>query len=151
MRDRPPGARFALRGLELDPIDPFVNFTMGRTFWLEGDLESSLAWLERATLINPNYAQGIYARAWTESLAGRGLDGRKNVDLAMRLSPLDPLYYAMLATRAFAHMVMGEDVAAAEWAERAGALTRRARADPDDRSGGSRSGGRLNPCSFVGG
>jgi TolB-like protein/Tfp pilus assembly protein PilF len=111
--------RFALRGLELDPIDPFVNFTMGRTFWLEGDLESSLAWLERATSISPNYAQGIYARAWTESLAGRGLDARRHVDLAMRLSPLDPLYYAMLATRAFTHMVMGEDAEAASWAERA--------------------------------
>jgi TolB-like protein/Tfp pilus assembly protein PilF len=111
--------RFAMRGLELDPIDPFVNFTMGRTFWLEGDLESSLAWLERATLISPNYAQGIYARAWAESLAGRGLDGRRHVDLAMRLSPLDPLYYAMLATRAFTHMIMGEDAEAAGWAERA--------------------------------
>ena len=111
--------RFAARGLELDPIDPFVNFTMGRTFWLEGDLESSLGWLERATSISPNYAQGIYARAWTESLAGRGLDGRRHVDLAMRLSPLDPLYYAMLATRAFSHMVMGEDAEAAEWAGRA--------------------------------
>jgi TolB-like protein/Tfp pilus assembly protein PilF len=111
--------RFAQRGLELDPIDPFVNFTMGRTFWLEGDLEGSLAWLERATSISPNYAQGIYARAWTESLAGRGLDGRRHVDLAMRLSPLDPLYYAMLATRAFTHMVMGEDAEAARWAERA--------------------------------
>jgi TolB-like protein len=109
----------AVRGLELDPIDPFVNFTMGRTFWLEGDLERSLAWLERATSISPNYAQGIYARAWTETLAGRGLDGRSHVDLAMRLSPLDPLYYAMLATRAFTHMVMGEDAEAADWAERA--------------------------------
>ncbi len=111
--------QFAQRGLELDPIDPFVNFTMGRTFWLEGDLESSLAWLERATSISPNYAQGIYARAWTESLAGRGVEGRRHVELAMRLSPLDPLYYAMLATRAFAHMVMGEDTEAAAWAERA--------------------------------
>jgi tetratricopeptide (TPR) repeat protein len=111
--------RFAVRGLELDPIDPFVNFTMGRTFWLEGDLGSSLAWLERATSISPNYAQGVYARAWTESLAGRGIEGRRHVDLAMRLSPLDPLYYAMLATRAFTHMVMGEDADAADWAERA--------------------------------
>jgi TolB-like protein len=111
--------RFAARGLELDPIDPFVNFTMGRTFWLEGDLEGSLAWLERATSISPNYAQGIYARAWAESLAGRGLDGRRQVDLAMRLSPLDPLYYAMLATRAFTHMVVSEDAEAADWAERA--------------------------------
>jgi TolB-like protein/Tfp pilus assembly protein PilF len=111
--------RFAVRGLELDPIDPFVNFTMGRSFWLEGDLESGLAWLERATSISPNYAQGIYARAWTESMAGRALDGRKHVDLAMRLSPLDPLYYAMLGTRAFTHMIMGEDAEAAAWAERA--------------------------------
>lgn len=111
--------RFAVRGLELDPMDPFVNFTMGRTFWLEGDLESSLSWLERATSISPNYAQGIYARAWTESMAGRGLEGRKHADLAMRLSPIDPLYYAMLATRAFTHMAMGEDGEAASWAERA--------------------------------
>ena len=101
--------RFAERGLELDAIDPFVNFTMGRTFWLVGDLDGGLPWLERATALSPNYAQGIYARAWTETLAGRRLDGRRHVDLAMRLSPLDPLYYAMLGTRAFTHMVQGED------------------------------------------
>jgi TolB-like protein len=109
----------AERGLELDPLDPFVNFTMGRSYWLEGDLERSLGWLERATSISPNYAQGIYARAWTETLAGRGLEGRDHVDLAMRLSPLDPLYYAMLGTRAFSHLAVGEDDEAARWAERA--------------------------------
>ena len=111
--------RYAQRGLELDPLDPFVNFTMGRTFWLEGDLESGLAWLERATSLSPNYAQGIYARAWTETLAGRGLEGRAHVDLAIRLSPLDPLFYGMLGTRAFTHMGEGEDAEAASWAERA--------------------------------
>lgn len=110
---------YAQRGLELDPLDPFVNFTMGRTFWLDGDLESGLAWLERATSLSPNYAQGIYARAWTETLAGRGLEGRAHVDLAIRLSPLDPLFYGMLGTRAFTHMGEGEDVEAASWAERA--------------------------------
>jgi tetratricopeptide (TPR) repeat protein len=111
--------RCAERGLELDPLDPFVNFTMGRTYWLEGDLERSLGWLERATSISPNYAQGIYARGWTETLAGRGLEGRGHVDLAMRLSPLDPLHYAMLGTRAFSHLAVGEDGEAAQWAERA--------------------------------
>jgi TolB-like protein len=111
--------RFAERGLELDPLDPFVNFTMGRTYWLEGDLESSLGWLERSTTINPNYAQGIYARAWTEALSARAQEGRLHVDLAMRLSPLDPLYYAMLGTRALTHMAVGEDPQAADWAERA--------------------------------
>jgi tetratricopeptide (TPR) repeat protein len=111
--------RSAERGLELDPLDPFVNFTMGRTFWLEGDLERSLGWLERSTSISPNYAQGIYARAWAETLAGRGPEGRAHVDLAMRLSPIDPLHYAMLGTRAFTHIAAGEDAEAAEWAERA--------------------------------
>jgi DNA-binding winged helix-turn-helix (wHTH) protein/tetratricopeptide (TPR) repeat protein len=111
--------RFAERGLELDSLDPFVNFTMGRTYWLEGDLERSLGWLERATTISPHYAQGIYARAWTEALAGRPQQGQLHVDLAMRLSPLDPLHYAMLATRAFTHMAVGEDAQAAHWAEHA--------------------------------
>lgn len=36
----------------------------------------------------------------------------------MRLSPLDPLHYAMLATRAFTHMLLNEDEQAAHWAER---------------------------------
>jgi len=111
--------RCAQRGLDLDPLDPFVNFTMGRSFWLEADLEQGLSWLERATSLSPNYAQGIYARAWTETLAGDPCRGRDHVDLAMRLSPLDPLYYGMLGTRAFTHMALGEDELAASWAERA--------------------------------
>ena len=109
----------AQRGLDLDPLDPFVNFTMGRSFWLEGDLDRALAWLERATSLSPNYAQGIYARGWTETLAGSGLEGRGHVDFAMRLSPIDPLYYAMLGTRALTHIAQGEDVEAANWAQRA--------------------------------
>ena len=107
------------RALELDPLDPFVNFTMGRTYWLTGDLDTALTWLERATTLSPNYAQGLYARAWTETLAGRGPSGREHADLAMRLSPLDPLYYAMLGTRALNHLSVGEDAMAAQWGDRA--------------------------------
>jgi len=108
----------AQRGLDLDPLDPFVNFTMGRTYWLDGDLDAALNWLERATALSPNYAQGIYARAWTESLSGREAAAHDHADLAMRLSPLDPLHYAMLGTHALAFMAAGEDAQAAAWAER---------------------------------
>jgi DNA-binding winged helix-turn-helix (wHTH) protein/tetratricopeptide (TPR) repeat protein len=111
--------RCAERAVELDPMDPFVNFTMGRTFWLDGELDAGLVWLERATSIRPHYAQGLYARAWSESLVGRAASGRQHVDLAMKLSPLDPLHYAMLGTRAFTHIAMGEDEEGAAWAERA--------------------------------
>ncbi|HWJ06527.1 MAG TPA: winged helix-turn-helix domain-containing protein [Steroidobacteraceae bacterium] len=111
--------QYAERALELDPLDPFVNFTMGRSFWLTGELDTALAWLERSTALSPSYAQGVYARAWTESLAGQGHAGREHVDLAIRLSPLDPLHYAMLGTRALSHLTLGEHVAAAQWADRA--------------------------------
>lgn len=109
----------AERGLELDALDPFVNFTLGRSYWLEGDLDTSLQWLERTTELSPHYAQGIYAKAWTEAMAARPEAGRLHADLAMRLSPLDPLHYAMLGTRAFTHMALGEDEEGARWAERA--------------------------------
>jgi TolB-like protein len=110
---------YAERALALDPLDPFVNFTMGRTYWLTGELDTALGWLERSTTLSPNFAQGVYAQGWTETLAGRGADGRGHVDHAMRLSPLDPLHYAMLGTRALGHMTLAEDDAAAHWADRA--------------------------------
>jgi tetratricopeptide (TPR) repeat protein len=108
----------AQRGIDIDPLDPFVNFTMGRTYWLEGDLDRSLAWLERATSLSPNYAQGIYAQAWTELMADTTAAARQHVDLAMQLSPLDPLYYAMLSLRGLTHIAAGDVQAGAEWAER---------------------------------
>jgi len=111
--------KFAERAMEHEPLDPFVNFVMGRSFWLKGDLDNSLGWLERSTQISPNYAQGIYARAWTEALSGDGTKSRENVDLAMQLSPLDPLYYAMLGTRSLSHMTDGDYEEAARWADKA--------------------------------
>jgi hypothetical protein len=70
-------------------------------------------------MISPSYAQGIYARAWTHAVSGRGGAGKSDADLAMALSPLDPLFYAMAATRALSHLVSGETEQAAEWGERA--------------------------------
>jgi len=107
----------AQRGVDIDPLDPFVNFTMGRSYWLEADLDRALAWIERAVSLSPNYAQGLYARAWTEAIACRAAEGRRDLDMAMRLSPLDPLYYAMLSARGFTHMVEGDFAGATRWCE----------------------------------
>ena len=109
----------AQRGLDIDPLDPFANFTMGRSYWLETDLDRARSWLERATSLSPNYAQGIYALAWTNTISGAEMDGRDQVDHAMRLSPLDPLYYAMLGARGFTHIARGEYAEAIDWTERA--------------------------------
>ena len=109
----------AANATQLDPMDPFSNFAMGRTFWLEGDLDGGLGWLDRATTISPSYAQGIYARAWTDTISGRGHEGLTNADTAMSLSPLDPFLYAMLGTRALACILEGDEAKAAAWGEKA--------------------------------
>jgi tetratricopeptide (TPR) repeat protein len=111
--------RYAAQCLERDAADPFGNLVMGRTFILRGDLESSRPWLERANTLNPNYAQAKYSQGWVEALLGEARPSQSDVDAALVLSPLDPFRYAMLAVRAFTHIVSGEPVTAAYWAERA--------------------------------
>lgn len=111
--------RHAERSIELDPLDPFANLVMGRSHWLEGDLDASTGWLERASRLSPSYAHAIYARAFTHAVSGRGAEGKGDADLAMALSPLDPLHYAMAATRALGHLACGEYAEAAAWSDSA--------------------------------
>jgi TolB-like protein/tetratricopeptide (TPR) repeat protein len=106
-------------GLALDPLDPLVNLTMGRAEWLGGDVEASLPWIERSVRLSPNYAFAIYNGALVGTLLGEGEANEAKVAKAIALSPIDPLSYAMLATRALTHVVRGDLVPAAEWAERA--------------------------------
>jgi TolB-like protein/Flp pilus assembly protein TadD len=105
--------------LEHDPLDPFGHFTMGRAQWLRGDLEASLPWLERASALNPNYAQAKYSRGWVEALLGAPEACESNIADALALSPLDPLVYGMLGARALSHLAVENVAQAAAWAERA--------------------------------
>ncbi|MBT3333026.1 MAG: transcriptional regulator, partial [Rhodospirillaceae bacterium] len=111
--------RFAERSLELDPYDPFANLTMGRSFWLQGEPEFGIDWLERATSLSPNYAQGFYSRAFADMLSGRADSSHDFVDISMSLSPLDPLLYGMLGTRAISFVIECDYESAAFWAEKA--------------------------------
>jgi DNA-binding winged helix-turn-helix (wHTH) protein/tetratricopeptide (TPR) repeat protein len=113
--------RHAEQGLELDPLDPFTNFNMGRSFWLTGEPEAALAWLNRAVELNPNYAQGFYAGAFTAMLTGNGQAADEKLDTALRLSPLDPLLYAMYGVRTLTLIQTGDTGGAARWGDRAAA------------------------------
>lgn len=111
--------RFAQKGMELDPLDPFANFNLARTFWLEGNPDGGLDMLDRAVLLSPNFAHGLYARAWTDAMACRGAQARASVTEAIRLSPLDPFLYAMQATLGLSYLIEGDFERAAAWAEKA--------------------------------
>ncbi|MGH6949069.1 MAG: hypothetical protein ACREDZ_17215, partial [Kiloniellales bacterium] len=108
----------AEKSMALDPLDPFANLTMGRAMMLAGDLESSLSWFERCVDLNPNYAFAIYNRALANAVTGSGDKSEQGAMKAMALSPIDPLRYAMLATRGLSHIVREDYDAASDWAER---------------------------------
>ena len=109
--------RQAERGLELDPLDPFVNFTMGRTFWLSNEPEIAADWLARATALNPNYAQGFYASAFTAMLTGHAPAAFDALNTSLYLSPLDPLLYGIRGVRAQMLIQQEDYEAAAGWAD----------------------------------
>jgi TolB-like protein len=109
------------RSVVLDSLDPFVNHCMARARWISGDLEDAKAWIGRSLDISPNFAQGHYLRALLTVLMGQTHDVRAGNGLAMALSPLDPLLYAMQGTQALSYIGDGEFDEAASWGER-GAL-----------------------------
>ena len=111
----------AERGLELDSLDPFANFTMGRSHWLTDDLDTAAEWLARATTLNPNYAQGFYSSAMTSMLTGNLAATEVGLDTALQLSPLDPLLYGMHGVRSQMFIQSGDYAAAARWGDRAAA------------------------------
>jgi TolB-like protein len=117
-RDRDNARRFAEKSMELDPVDPFSNFNLARTHWLYGDPDGGLELLERAVQLSPNFAQGFYARAWTDVMACRGDKSRSGVNTAIALSPLDPFLYAMQSTLGLTHLLDGDYENAAHWAEK---------------------------------
>jgi len=111
----------AERGLELDSLDPFANFTMGRSHWLTNDLDAAAEWLARATTLNPNYAQGFYSSAMTSMLTGNLAAIEVELDTAFQLSPLDPLLFGIHGFSSQMYIQSGDYAAAARWGDRAAA------------------------------
>lgn len=106
------------RSLELDGLDHFGTFVRGRAAWLSGDLDQGLAWVNRSTEINPNFAQGHYTAGLLGVVTDTDVDFLGASDRATNLSPLDPLLYGFLGTRALGLMAQGHYASAADWADR---------------------------------
>ena len=111
--------RSAETAIELDEQDPTANLMMGRSLWLEDQLESSVPWLDRAITLSPNYAQAIYSRAFTHMLMCENESGQEKAHAALRRSPIDPLRYAMLSCSGFNEAILGREAEGAILVDRA--------------------------------
>lgn len=109
----------AEKAVEIDELDPFANAAMARSLWLQDDVESSISWLERSTILSPNFAHAIYSLGWAKTILNHATEGQEDALEASRLSPLDPLHYAMTATHALSCSTLKKDEEAAGLADRA--------------------------------
>ncbi|HLZ66185.1 MAG TPA: BTAD domain-containing putative transcriptional regulator [Aliidongia sp.] len=109
------------QGLMADDRDPAAHWAMGRALWLRGHHDQSVVELEQAIDLSPNFAQGHYALAFVHSQAGDPRTAISSADHSRRLSPFDPMLFAMLAARAMALMRLGRFDEAADWSVKAAA------------------------------
>jgi tetratricopeptide (TPR) repeat protein len=94
---------------------------MGRALWLLGREDQSIAELQRAIDLSPNFAAGHYSLAFVHSQAGEPAAAIAASDHARALSPFDPLLFAMLGARAMALVRLRQFDDAAAWAVKAAA------------------------------
>ncbi|HEY0463500.1 MAG TPA: hypothetical protein VGC79_04795 [Polyangiaceae bacterium] len=109
----------ASQSLAADDRDPAAHWAMGRALWLNGKTSESCLELERSIELSPNFALGYYTLGFVHSQSGDPQAAIAATDYSRQLSPFDPLQFAMLASRALAHVRLGEFNEAADWAVRA--------------------------------
>src|SRR5262249_52310437 len=79
----------------------------------------SIGELQRSIELSPNFALGHYTLGFVHSQTGDPRLAIEATDYSRKLSPFDPLHFAMLASRAMAHVRLGEIEEAADWAVKA--------------------------------
>lgn len=112
----------AQRSLEIDAEDPFGHFALGRAW--QSRQNNELAMREYATSIklNPSMARAYYARGLLHFLNDDLDDADEALDFSLRLSPYDPMAYAVVSTKALGAAIRGDYEQAAELAEHAAEL-----------------------------
>jgi hypothetical protein len=114
------GSRLAWRAVELGKDDAVALARGGHALgFLVGDLNSGVAFVDRALLLNPNLAVACVLSGLLRFYRGETDVAIEHLARAMRLSPLDPTLYQMLDGTGFAHLLAGRFDEASSWAEKA--------------------------------
>jgi TolB-like protein/DNA-binding winged helix-turn-helix (wHTH) protein len=91
----------AQESVSLNPRDPLGHWALGRAYLLRGQMSESIAELNASTDLNPSFAVGQYTLGLALMYAGDTVHSIERADKARRLSPYDPLSFAMIGVRGF--------------------------------------------------
>ncbi|HEX7038079.1 MAG TPA: hypothetical protein VF210_20100 [Pseudomonadales bacterium] len=118
-RDVSYAVELAEESVSLEPRDAPGYWSLGRALFLSRAHDQAMAAIHRSLLLNPNFAQGHYARGFVGCHAGLPDETGPDLEMAERLSPFDPLLFAMQAARAIRLAVVRRPEEAAAWATKA--------------------------------
>lgn len=111
----------AADALMADEHDPAAHWALGRAMWLQCRQAEAVDELQSAIELSPNFALGHYTLAFVHAQSGDPALAIVEADQARALSPLDPLLFGMLASRAMALLRLGRYEEAAQYAVRSAA------------------------------
>lgn len=109
----------ARQSLALDPYDPLSHWAVGRAHLLYGNVPEAVEELEASVQINPSSAVGQYSLAYALMQLGEAEGSIRIVGKARRLSPFDPMTFAMFGVRGQNLSYLGRYGESATFAERA--------------------------------
>jgi TolB-like protein len=114
------GTRLARRAVELGKDDAVALTRGGHALaHFEGDLDGSIALVDRALALDPNLAAAWFLGGFLRTERGDPDQAIEFFTRAMRFSPLDPEMFRMQAGMALAHLLAGRFESASSWAEKA--------------------------------
>jgi tetratricopeptide (TPR) repeat protein len=105
--------RYARVAVTLDDRDCMNLCVLGRAHCMMQEYEDSLAALEQCVALNPSFAQGWFALAFTLTWCGRQQEALDMVARAIELSPRDPHLTSFHHLRGLACFSLGDLEAAA--------------------------------------
>jgi adenylate cyclase len=112
--------RLAQRAVQLDRDDALSLSTAGFALaYVVGDLDRGASLIDRAVALNPNLAVAWHFSGFARAILGEPDVAINHLANAMRLNPLDPLFYALQVGMALAHFCAGRYDEASSWADRA--------------------------------
>ncbi len=110
--------RFSERAFQLDHADARVIGVRGTTLALAGRSEQAVELLERQIALNRNDASAWFWLGYARCTLGRQDEAIAALVQARRLSPRDPNLNGIFVVTAAAHLYLGHDREALEWARR---------------------------------
>ena len=110
---------YALQSLAIDAYDPMGHWALSRANMLQDEYPAARQELETAIALNPSYAIAHYSLGWVGLQLGERRVCSERIEWARRLSPYDPLKFAMLGVGALNLALMGRTAEAADRATQA--------------------------------